>query len=168
MKNYPVFDEKTMMIDFTNIASLIPFSTIEKHAITHSRRECKGGFTRQNYDIKITPTTQSKGFGINVSFGNPIFMRYDYITFYPLRDILFFKLSNTYVDTQSYTITRNGRRNGIPVDTDFLCTKVAGEGYDKLKFFSGSYTMTKYPDLPFGYDTENEEIFFITKPYSII
>lgn len=168
MNSHVIFDSETMTVDLTNIALSLPFEEIEKHALTHPRRACRTNFVRQDYDIKIVTSTQSerKSEGINISFGNPIFTKYDFIDFFVFRDMLFFKLSNSYTDTRSYKITRNDRRNGMAADTEFLCAKVAGEGYDKLKPFEGCYTMAKYTDLP--YEPNDEEVFFITKPYSIV
>lgn len=154
-------DTDSMTLNLDAIASCVPLEVIRKNVLTHKKQARSKGFESKNYDLMITSTTQSRDKGINISFGNPIFRRYDYITFYPFRDMLFFELSNTYKDNMAYSISRNTKESG----SYFLSAKVAGEGFEKLLRFLGTHTMKEYT----GYhNDEYFAMFFITLPYSLV
>lgn len=154
-------DMDSMTLNLDAFASCAPIEVIRKNVLTNKKQAPSKGFESKDYDLMITSTTQSQGKGINISFGNPIFRRYDYITFYPLRDMLFFELSNTYKVNMSYSISRNTKESG----SYFLSTKVAGEGFEKLLRFIGTHTMKEYT----GYhNDEYFAMFFITLPYSLV
>ena len=155
------FDTNKLSLDMSYIAKQIPFNKVETCLVKKGKRKNDdiGVFTPKDFDVKIVPTTQSTGLGINVTFGSSTFLDFEFIVFYAMKNILYFKLTNEYDPTSTYKITRNVHHDSGVIH---LCTKVAGDGYERLKPFEGEHKMIRYAS------ELSSVVYFITKPYYII